>query len=86
MARIWVRVQPGAPKNEIVGFVDDILRVKLMAPPVEGKANEALVAFLSKALQVRKSAVEILRGTTGRDKLLSIEDLSKEEIRSRLIG
>ena len=57
-----------------------------MAPPVEGKANEALIAFLAKALQVRRSALHILRGTTGREKLVSIDGLSDEEVRQRLTG
>lgn len=84
MARIRVRVQPGASKNEILGFVDDMLRIKLMAPPVEGKANEALIALLARALQVRKSDVEIVRGTTGREKLVAVDGLGDEEIRQRL--
>ncbi len=86
MARISVRVQPGASRNEILGFVEGVLRVRIMAPPVEGKANEALIAFLAKALQVRRSALQILRGTTGREKLVSIDGLSDEEIRQRLTG
>ncbi|MDO8674068.1 MAG: DUF167 domain-containing protein [Dehalococcoidia bacterium] len=86
MARISVHVQPGASKNEILGFTDDVLRLRIMAPPVEGKANAALVAFLARTLRIRRSAVQILRGTAGREKLVSIEGISDEEVRQRLTG
>ncbi|MBI2865059.1 MAG: YggU family protein [Chloroflexi bacterium] len=86
MAKISVRVQPGASKNEIVGFAEGIFRVRITAPPVEGKANGALIAFLAKTLGVRRSALTILRGTTGREKLVSIEGLSDEELYQRLLS
>ncbi|MBM4467450.1 MAG: YggU family protein [Chloroflexi bacterium] len=68
-----VRVVPRASRNEIVGVQGDALKVRLTAPPVEGKANEALVAFLAQRLGVRKSQVEIVAGGT-----------SPQELRERL--
>jgi uncharacterized protein len=73
--RIAVQVQPGAKKTEVVGVHDDALKLKLQAPPIEGRANEALVRFLSSALSVPKSAVTITHGHTSKRKL--VEVLSK---------
>lgn len=82
--KLAVKVQPGASRNEIQGFVDGALKVKLMAPPVEGKANEALLELLAGALGLRKRDIEIVQGTTGRDKLVVIDGLGVDEVRLRL--
>ncbi len=84
MAKLQVRVQPGASRNEVVGFEGELLRVKLTAPPVEGKANKALIALLADALRISKSGIEIIGGQSARLKLLDIPDLDAGEIRSRL--
>jgi uncharacterized protein (TIGR00251 family) len=84
LSRIKVHVQPGASKNEILGFQDEVLRVKLTAPPVEGKANKALIALLAEALHLRKGSIAIVAGHSGRDKLIEVEDLSTDELRRRL--
>ena len=70
-----VRVQPKASKNAIRGVHGDALKVALTAPPVEGAANKALIAFMAKCLGFPKTAVEILSGQTSRNKrlLLRIE-------------
>lgn len=60
--------------------------MRLTAPPVEGKANAALVALLAERLGVRKSDVAILRGQKGRDKLVEVAGLSEEEVARRLGG
>ncbi|MCL5959060.1 MAG: DUF167 domain-containing protein [Chloroflexi bacterium] len=86
MARLQVRVQPGASKNEVVGFQDDVLRIKLTAPPVEGKANKALIALLAEILRVSKSSVEIMSGQSARQKVVEIYGLESDEIRARLVG
>ncbi len=67
-----VRVQPGASKSEIVGVQEDALRIRISAPPVEGKANRALVQFLAEQLEVRRSQVEILSGHATRRKTIHI--------------
>ena len=71
-AMFRVRVQPGASKNEIVGVQQDALKIRISAPPVEGKANRALVQFLAKQLGVKRSQVEIMSGHTSRSKTIHI--------------
>ena len=82
--RISVRVSPNASKSEVVGFTDNILRVKVSAPPVKGKANKELVALLSQVLGVDKSRVSIIKGHTSRNKVIAIDGLSQEETTKRL--
>lgn len=82
--RLQVRVHPRAGKTEVVGFRDGVLYVRVTAPPEKGKANEAVVELLAKALRVPKSAIRVIQGGTARGKVLDIEGLSEEEARARL--
>jgi uncharacterized protein (TIGR00251 family) len=85
-AALAIRVTPRASRNEIVEILSDgTVRIRLTAPPVEGKANEALVEFLSKVLDVAPSRIEIVAGMTGRDKLVSILDLDAELVHARIL-
>ncbi len=79
-----LRVQPRASRDAIVGWRDGALRVSVSAPPVEGEANRALGVLLARALGVPPSAVRVVRGTRGRDKLVRIEGVTDEQIRARL--
>ena len=78
--KLALKVTPGARKNEILGWEDDypqvgrVLKVKIAAPPVEGKANKEIVHFLAKALGIPKAAVEVVHGISGRIKLVEIPD------------
>ena len=81
-----VRVVPRASKNEIVGIHGDALKIRVTAPPVEGRANEALVAFLAQRLGVRKSQVEIVAGATSRRKMIRVIGLSLQGVKERLVG
>lgn len=78
--KLALKVTPGAKKNEILGWEDDypqvgrVLKVKIAAPPVEGKANKEIVLFLAKSLKVTKSSIEVVHGTSGRIKLVEIPD------------
>jgi len=83
-ARIKVRVYPNAARGEVAGFVEGVLRVKVTAPPVKGKANKELVALLSQVLGVDKSLVSIATGQTSRNKVIAVDGLSQEEIMKRL--
>lgn len=83
-ARLRVRVQPRASRTEIVGWRDGALAVRVTAPPVEGEANAAVSALLADALGVSRSAVTLVRGARGRDKLVRIAGLTDAVIRSRL--
>lgn len=82
--RISVRAYPNASRNEVVGFTEGVLHVRVAAPPVKGKANKELIAFLSDVLSVSKSQISILKGETSKNKLLLVEGLSEEEVRKRL--
>ena len=68
----------------MVGFTDGVLRVRVAAPPVKGKANRELVDFLGQILRVSKSRVVILRGLTTRNKVIAVSGLSREEVSRRL--
>ncbi len=79
-----VRVQPRASQNALGGERAGALVVRLTAAPVEGAANDSLVRFIGKTLGLAPSAVEIVRGAAGRDKLLRIAGRSVAEVRARL--
>jgi uncharacterized protein len=84
-AALTLRVTPRARKTEFAGILEDgILRVRVAAPPVEGKANTELLSFLAKVLGVRKNRLEIIAGQRGLDKIVSVLDLSAEEVQSRI--
>jgi uncharacterized protein (TIGR00251 family) len=86
-AAVTVRVTPRARRNEFAGILEDgTLRVHINAPPVEGKANLALVTFLATVLGVRKNRIEIVAGQKGLDKIVSILDLSSQEVEERIKG
>ena len=79
-----VRVQPRASKDALSGERDGALVVRLTAPPVEGAANEALARTLAKALGVAPSAVRVVSGATGRNKVVSVAGLDAATARERL--
>jgi len=79
-----VRVQPRASRDALSGERDGALVVRLTAPPVEGAANEALARFLGKALGVAPSAVRVVSGATGRNKVVSVAGLDAATARERL--
>lgn len=67
-----VHVQPGASRNQVLGFYGDALKLKLTAPPVEGKANKACIEILSETLGVPKTSIEIVSGHSSRQKNIRI--------------
>ena len=85
-AALTVRVTPRARRTEVAGVRDDgTLKIRLAAPPVEGKANEALIKFLAGLLGVRKRRIEIVAGHRGLDKIVSIEDMTSAEVESLIL-
>ena len=80
---IDVRVQPKSSKNAIVGIHGAALKIKLNAPPVEGKANKALIQLMAKLLGCPKSAVEIISGQASRSKRLLIRIDRNGDLESR---
>lgn len=84
-AALTVRVTPRARRTEVAEILEDgTLRIRVTAPPVEGKANAALIEFLAQALQLRKSRIEIVAGEKGLDKIISITEMSAGEVQKRL--
>jgi uncharacterized protein len=81
---LTVRVQPRASKDEITGALQGALRVRLCAPAVENRANEALIEFLADLLKTAKSAVRIQSGEHSRTKRLEIRGVSKQQVLSLL--
>lgn len=79
-----LKVIPNAPRNQIVGRLGEAIKVKIHAPPLEGRANDALCEFLAECLQVPRRSVTVLRGDTSRQKLVRVDGLSLTEATSRL--
>lgn len=74
---IQIKVTPNASKNQILGFDEGILKVRIRAVPEKGRVNEELIDFLSEILGIAKSKIEILSGQTSRLKRLKIEGVSE---------
>lgn len=78
--KLALKVTPGARRNEIVGWEDDypqvgrVLRLRIAAPPVEGKANAEVVRYLSRLLGVPRSSISICHGAGGRVKLVDVPE------------
>ncbi len=85
ITRLQVQVRPNAPKNEITSYIDGWLHIKIAAPPLKGKANKELVAFLSRKLGIAKSNVNVIKGQTARKKLITVDSLSHEDTLKALL-
>jgi uncharacterized protein (TIGR00251 family) len=81
---LHVRVIPRARRTEISGRRGDAILVRLAAPPVDGAANDALIAFLAERLEIPRRQIALARGVTTRDKTIAIDGLSPAEIARRL--
>ena len=85
-ASFQVRVQPRAKKNAITGEVGDAIKLAITAPPVDGRANEACIAFFAELLNVGRSSVTIAAGLSSRNKLIRVTGMSATEVERRLSG
>ena len=81
---IKVRVQPKSSRNQVDGFQDGALRVRVTAAPTESQANAAVIAILAKTLGVSKSRLEIIRGYSSRDKVVSVDTLTEQEVQRKI--
>jgi len=81
---LTLHIQPGAKKTEFAGRHGEALKIRLAAPPVDGKANEALIKFVAETLALPKSAVSLKSGQTSRRKVLEISGATSEAV-ARLI-
>lgn len=84
MVRLRIHVQPNASKTQIVGIHGDALKVKIKAPPEDGRANDELVSFLAKCLSLSKRSVELKSGHASRAKMIELSDVSADEVAARL--
>jgi uncharacterized protein len=85
-AALALRVTPRASKNEIVEVLSDgTVKIHLTAPPVDGKANEALLKFLAETLDVPISHLDIVAGAGGRDKLISVTDMDATVLHKKIV-
>ena len=81
---IEIHLQPGAKRNEIVGFREGVLYAKVIALPQKSQANRALLELMAQMLGIPKSAVDIIRGQSNRNKVIAIQGLTGEEVREIL--
>lgn len=84
VVRFSVRVVPRASATAVTGVTDGALKVRLAAPPVDGAANEALVAFLAESLGLRSRAVALVSGHTSRLKVVEVTGATPAQV--RLLG
>jgi hypothetical protein len=80
-----LHVQPGAKRTEVVGEYGDALKIRLAAPPVDGKANARLIEFLADRLGIAGYRVELVAGLSSRAKRVAVSGVSADEIRGLLL-
>jgi len=85
-AEITVRLQPRARANEIVGERDGVLLARVTAPPLQGRANEALRRLIAARARVGIQRVEIVRGAAHREKVIRVHGLAPEQLRRALLS
>jgi uncharacterized protein len=86
MADVAIRLQPRAKRTEVVGERAGALVIRVTAPPVDGKANAALCAFVAERVGVPRSRVAVVRGATSRDKVVRVQGIDAAALRAALAG
>jgi uncharacterized protein len=81
---ITVRLQPRARRDEVVGVRDGKVVIRVTAPPVDGKANDALCRLIAKKAGVAPSKVSVVRGHTAREKVVRVEGIDESALRAAL--
>jgi len=81
-----VKVQPRAQKNAVAGVVGEALKLALTAPPVEGRANEAVVEFVAELFRIPRSSVTIASGLSSRNKVIRLTGVSRPAVEQRLMA
>ena len=85
MGRLKLRIVPNAKRGEVLGEYGDAVKIKVAAPAVEGKANEALLEFVAEKLCIHCRDIALVAGEKSRDKLIEIASLDAAEARARLL-
>jgi len=83
---VAIRVQPRASRDQVLGLRGEAIAIALKAPPVDGAANAALLKLLAHTLHLPLSAIELVRGATGRSKWIRVDGWSAEQVRAALLG
>jgi len=83
-ATFQVKVQPRARRNAITGETGDAIKLALTAPPIDGRANEACIAFFAELLNVLRSSVTIAAGVSSRNKVIRVAGMSAAQVQQRL--
>jgi len=83
-ALLSLHIQPGAKKTEVAGLYGEALKIRLAAPPVDGKANDCLIDFLAEVLGVAKRRVELVSGASSRAKRVRVQGVDSMLVRERL--
>ena len=86
MTDISIRLQPRARRDEVVGERAGAIVIRVTAPPVDGKANAALCAFVARAAGVPPSRVSVVRGQTSRDKVVRVDGVDEEILKNALLS
>ncbi len=82
--RLAIKAIPNAPRTAVAGWLGEALKVKVHAPPLDGRANEELCDFLAETLQLPRRAVTVVLGQTARQKVVQIDGLTLDEVKTRL--
>jgi uncharacterized protein (TIGR00251 family) len=85
MGRLTVKVVPGSSRDQIVGWLGDALKIKVIAPPEKGKANEAVIDLLAEALGVSTDDIEVVSGQSSPSKVIAVTGMDDEAIKKALI-
>jgi len=83
---LTLKVTPRAKRTEVAGFDPDWIRLRIQAPPVDGKANEAIIAFFSESFKIHRRAVEIATGDTSRLKRIKLQGVTEAAVRTWVAG
>ncbi len=83
-ARIEVRLRPRGRRDELLGFREGVLRARVTAPPVDGRANKALCRLIAKQIGIAPSKLTVVRGAKSRDKVVMVDGISDAELERAL--
>ena len=84
ICRLEIKAIPNAPRSEVIGWLGEVLKIKIHAPALEGKANKELCEFLAVMLGLHKRAVRLVQGDSSRKKLVEIHGLTRDQITEKL--
>jgi uncharacterized protein (TIGR00251 family) len=86
LTKLVVQVQPNARRNELLGFKQEVLKIRIAAPPSKGKANQELINYLSDILGIAKNRIIIQHGNTSKKKIIVIEGLNQDRLLAIVAG